>query len=85
VWDGVVMTNGAILEIGPISSQTLAASINQAVKKSGRTTGLTHSFIDGLNPVHGVRTRADICKRGQRCYATMLCNSRRLPVLRWKR
>jgi hypothetical protein len=46
---GMVMTNGAILEIGPISSQTLAASINQAVKKSGRTTGLTHSFVDGLN------------------------------------
>jgi len=46
---GMVRTDGAILEIGPISSQTLAASINQAVKKSGRTTGLTHSFIDGLN------------------------------------
>ena len=46
---GMVKTNGAILEIGPISSQTLAASINQAVKKSGRTTGLTRSFIDGLN------------------------------------
>src|SRR5260370_17161246 len=45
----MVRTNGAILEIGPISSQTLAAFINQAVKKSGRTTGLTHSFIAGLN------------------------------------
>ena len=35
--------DGAILEIGTISSQTVAASINQPVKKSGRTTGLTRS------------------------------------------
>jgi hypothetical protein len=46
---GQVRTDGAILEIGTISSQTVAASINQLVKKSGRTTGLTHSKISGLN------------------------------------
>ena len=45
----MVSTDGAILEIGTISSQTVGASINQAVKKSGRTTGLTRSTISGLN------------------------------------
>jgi hypothetical protein len=46
---GMVRSDGAILEIGTISSQTIAASINQAVKKSGRTTGLTRSTVSGLN------------------------------------
>ncbi len=38
-----------ILEIGPISSQTVPAALNQKVKKSGRTTGLTRSSVSGLN------------------------------------
>ena len=46
---GMVRTDGAILEIGPISSTTVGAFINQHVKKSGRTTGLTHSSVSGLN------------------------------------
>lgn len=46
---GMVRTDGAILEIGTISASTVAASINQAVKKSGRTTGLTRSTVSGLN------------------------------------
>jgi hypothetical protein len=46
---GQVRTDGAILEIGPISHTTVGASIGQAVKKSGRTTGLTRSSISGLN------------------------------------
>jgi hypothetical protein len=46
---GMVNSSGAILEIGTISSQTIAASLNQAVKKSGRTTGLTRSTVNGLN------------------------------------
>ncbi len=46
---GMVRSDGAILEIGTISSQTVAAAINQAVKKSGRTTGLSRSKITGLN------------------------------------
>ncbi len=46
---GMVRDDGAILEIGTISSQTVAAAINQKVKKSGRTTGLTRSTISGLN------------------------------------
>ena len=45
----MVSTDGAILEIGTISAQTVGASLNQAVKKSGRTTGLSRSKISGLN------------------------------------
>jgi hypothetical protein len=43
------MVSGSILEIGTLSSQTVGASINQAVKKSGRTTKLTRSTVSGLN------------------------------------
>jgi hypothetical protein len=46
---GMVRTDGAILEIGTISSSTVGAFINQAVKKSGRTTGLSRSKVSGLN------------------------------------
>ncbi len=46
---GMVNTTGAILEVGTISATTIAASVNQAVKKSGRTTGLTRSTVSGLN------------------------------------
>jgi hypothetical protein len=46
---GMVADNGAILEVGTISAQTVAASVAQKVKKSGRTTGLTRSSVSGLN------------------------------------
>jgi len=46
---GMVSSAGEILEVGTISSATAGASIGQRVKKSGRTTGLTRSKIDGLN------------------------------------
>lgn len=46
---GQVSSSGSILEIGTISSGTAAASVGQAVKKSGRTTGLTRSTVSGLN------------------------------------
>lgn len=46
---GAVAADGSILEIGPISRTTLGAALNQPVKKSGRTTGLTRSAISGLN------------------------------------
>src|SRR5205809_147529 len=49
VASGMLRTDGAILEIGTISKTTLAASLNLAVKKSGRTTGLSRSRISGLN------------------------------------
>src|SRR5207249_3092910 len=46
---GKVRTDGNILGIGIPSKTTVAAYINQKVKKSGRTTGTTHSTISGLN------------------------------------
>lgn len=46
---GMVDPTGAILEIGTLSAATVDAFIGQAVKKSGRTTGLTRSTISGLN------------------------------------
>ena len=46
---GMVRTDGAILGIGTISHYTAAAALNQHVKKSGRTTGLTRSHVSGLN------------------------------------
>jgi hypothetical protein len=46
---GRVRTDGAILEIGTISTEPIPASIGQPVKKSGRTTGLTRSVVSGLN------------------------------------
>jgi hypothetical protein len=49
VRSGMVRTDGAILEIGTISASTVGASVGQAVKKSGRTTGLTRSSVSGLN------------------------------------
>jgi hypothetical protein len=49
VIDGQVAESGAILEIGTISSQTVGAAIGQKVKKSGRTTGLSRSTVNGLN------------------------------------
>ncbi len=49
VISGMVRTDGAILDIGTISATTVAASIRQKVKKSGRTTGLTRSTVSGLN------------------------------------
>ncbi len=47
--NGQVDTSGAILEIGTISSQPVAAFIGQDVKKSGRTTGLGRASVSGLN------------------------------------
>ncbi len=46
---GMVDLTGAILEVGTISATTVAASVGQLVKKSGRTTGLTRSSVTGLN------------------------------------
>lgn len=46
---GMVKADGSILEIGTISSRTVATAISQPVKKSGRTTGLTRSKVHSLN------------------------------------
>ena len=49
VISGQVRTDGSIIDVGTIGASTVAASLNQAVKKSGRTTGLTRSSVNGLN------------------------------------
>jgi len=49
VTPGMVKADGSILEIGTISSKTVAAAVSQPVKKSGRTTGLTRSKVHSLN------------------------------------
>lgn len=61
---GMVDATGAILEIGTISSTTASAFLNQKVKKSGRTTGLTRSYITGLNGIIQV-AYDDECAGGQ--------------------
>lgn len=60
---GMVRTDGAILEVGTISSSTVNASLSQAVKKSGRTTGLTRSSVAGLNATVSV-TYSNECAGG---------------------
>jgi hypothetical protein len=52
---GMVDPTGSILEVGTISATTVAASVGQAVKKSGRTTGLTRSTVSGLNATISVQ------------------------------
>ena len=46
---GQVRSDGSILEIGTPANTTVPAFVGQAVKKSGRTTGLTRSSISSLN------------------------------------
>jgi hypothetical protein len=46
---GKVDPSGAILGIGTLSSATAAPFPGQAVKKSGRTTGLTSSSVSAIN------------------------------------
>lgn len=43
------VVSGQILGVGNISASTTSAAVGKAVKKSGRTTGLTRSTIAGLN------------------------------------
>lgn len=55
VISGQVRSDGSILEVGTISASTVAASVGQAVKKSGRTTGLSRSTVSGLNATVSVQ------------------------------
>jgi len=55
VVSGMVSSDVSILQIGTISKSTVAASIGQAVKKSGRTTGLSTSSVSGLNATVSVQ------------------------------
>jgi hypothetical protein len=45
---GLVNLDGSILEIGTIGSSVVGANARQAVKKSGRTTGLTKSTVHSI-------------------------------------
>jgi hypothetical protein len=56
---GAVRTDGAILEIGLISSTPATAFLSQRVKKSGRTTGLTTSRVEALNATISVAYTAE--------------------------
>ncbi|MGH7774161.1 MAG: hypothetical protein ACREQA_18205 [Candidatus Binatia bacterium] len=49
VRQGAVDPSGSILDIGVIDSATLAPSLDLAVKKSGRTSGLTSGTISAVN------------------------------------
>ena len=49
VTPGMVDESGAILNVGTLSASTLNASIGLAVKKMGRTTGLTRSTVSAIN------------------------------------
>lgn len=46
---GAVSADGAILDIGPVSAQTVSAFVGQTVQKSGRTTGLTNGSVAAIN------------------------------------
>jgi hypothetical protein len=49
VTPGMVDETGAILNVGTIGATTLNGSVGLAVKKMGRTTGLTRSSISAIN------------------------------------
>jgi hypothetical protein len=49
VTSGMVDETGAILNVGTISATTRSAVVGLAVKKMGRTTGLTRSSISAIN------------------------------------
>lgn len=57
---GAVDPLGRILEIGTISAQPVAAYVNQPVKKSGRTSGLTTGKVAGLDATVSI-TYSDEC------------------------
>jgi len=46
---GKVSSTGAILQIGTVSSATVAPAVGMSVEKSGRTTGVTASTISAVN------------------------------------
>lgn len=55
VISGMVRTDGAILEVGTLSQNTVAAYVGQKVKKSGRTSGLTRTAVYALNATISVQ------------------------------
>jgi hypothetical protein len=60
----MVDESGAILNIGTISATTLSpVSVGQAVKKMGRTTGLSRATVSGLNATVNI-TYSNECAGG---------------------
>lgn len=53
---GAVDPDGWILDIGVISSEVTSPALGMAVKKSGRTTGLTFGSISAIEATVDVRT-----------------------------
>lgn len=66
---GAMRSDGAILDIGTISSIVRAPEVGLAVAKSGRTTGFTAASIDAINV--SVRVRFAVgCGVGRRFHAS---------------
>ena len=61
---GQVNANGQILQLGTISTATVAPAVDMAVEKSGRTTGLTTGSIGAVNVTVSV-TGYGVCGCGQ--------------------
>jgi hypothetical protein len=55
VTPGMVDPSGAILNVGTIGATTLNPSVGLAVKKMGRTTGLTRSSISAINGAFSIQ------------------------------
>ncbi len=55
VTPGMVDETGAILNVGTISATTLNATVGLAVKKMGRTTGLTRSTVSAINGAFSIQ------------------------------
>ena len=66
---GAVDLSGTIIDIGPVSSTTLAPTLGLGVQKSGRTTGHTQGVIDAVNVTINVAYRKR-CNGGQQVVAT---------------
>jgi len=63
VTPGQVDESGSILNVGTLSATTLGGSVGLAVKKMGRTTGLTRSSISAINGAFSI-TYANECAGG---------------------
>ena len=55
VTPGMVDATGAILNVGTIGATTLSPTVGLAVKKMGRTTGLTRSSISAINGAFSIQ------------------------------
>jgi hypothetical protein len=55
VTPGMVDATGAILNVGTIGATTVSPAIGMAVKKMGRTTGLTRSSISAINGAFSIQ------------------------------